>query len=142
MVAPLVIKEIDKSYSDDLTQFLDQAGNSISTFRYFEKRSFDILDNHNVTLLAYLDGNPVGYGHLDTEGNKTWLGIAIIDSMTGKGLGKKIMTYLTNHADSQQLEEIHLSVDTINKGAIHLYQKFGFSIITEKNHILFMKRTL
>lgn len=141
MVEEFSIRKIGKSDAVVLRQFIDAAGSSIKTFRYFDKRPIEVLDNHKLTLLAFLGQRPIGYGHLDFEAGKTWLGIAMTEGYTGKGFGKKIMDYLLNYADENNLPAIHLSVDKDNLAAVSLYKKLNFKIVKELNEaVLLMKR--
>lgn len=141
MVEEFLIKRISKSDALVLKQFIATVGNSINTFRYFDKRPIEVLDNHKLTLLAFMGEKPIGYGHLDYEGGRTWLGIAMIEGYTGKGFGKKIMDYLLTYADESNLSEIHLSVDKENKAAVSLYNKLNFEVVKELNDsVLLMKR--
>jgi len=141
MVEELSIRKITKLDKVVLKQFIAAGGDSIKTFRYFDKRPIEILDNHKLTLLAFIDKKPIGYGHLDYEAGKTWLGIALIEGYTGKGFGKKIMDYLLTYADESNLPEIHLSVDKENIAAVSLYNKLNFEIVKELNSaVILMKR--
>ncbi|CAA6829950.1 MAG: Unknown protein [uncultured Aureispira sp.] len=141
MVEEFSIKRITKLDALALQQFIAAIGHSVKTFRYFDKRPIDVLDNHKLTLLAFLGKKPIGYGHLDYEGGKTWLGIAMIEGYTGKGFGKKIMDYLLTYADESNLPEIHLSVDKENKAAVSLYDKLDFEVVKELNSsVILMKR--
>ena len=56
-----------------LRSFLDGAGDSLKTFRYFDTRPFDVLKNHLSTWLWMDGGSPVAYGHLDVEDGIVWL---------------------------------------------------------------------
>lgn len=141
MVEEFSIKRISKLDALVLKQFIATVGDSIKTFRYFDKRPIEVLDNHKLTLLAFMGEKPIGYGHLDYEGGRTWLGIAMIEGYTGKGFGKKIMDYLLTYADESNLSEIHLSVDKENKAAVSLYNKLNFEVVKELNDsVLLMKR--
>lgn len=141
MVEEFSIKRISKLDALVLKQFIATVGDSIQTFRYFDKRPIEVLDNHKLTLLAFIGEKPIGYGHLDYEGGRTWLGIAMIEGYTGKGFGKKIMDYLLTYADESNLSEIHLSVDKENKAAVSLYNKLNFEVVKELNDsVLLMKR--
>jgi|GEM_PF-1381248 len=134
MVNNLVqIKKIDKGDSFLISSFLHHAGNSLTTFRYFDKRPLSSIDNHVITAIILDNNTPVGYGHLDNEGDRTWLGIAIAEMSTGKGLGKLMMSFLISSADELGLPLISLSVDKDNDKAITLYEKFGFNCIREIN---------
>ena len=96
------------------------------SFRYFDKRSFDVIANHRSTLLLEVDGQIVGYGHLDPEGTIVWLGISIADGSTGQGWGKLLMKKLLRIAKQLDIKTIALKVDRDNLRAIRLYQGFGF----------------
>lgn len=100
---------------------------SSNTFRYFDNRDFSCIENHLFTVLIYEKDKPVGYGHLDPEDNITWLGIYLLPDYRSKGYGKIIMGILLSHAKN----DIQLTVDKINIGAITLYDNFGFTITDE-----------
>jgi len=100
------------------------------SFRYFKTRSIDICDSHVLTLTAVLKGEVVGYGHLDPEGDRVWLGVCVADRYCGKDIGKRILKQLIDFADIKLLE-LHLSVDSSNAAAIHLYTIFGFDFERE-----------
>lgn len=52
-----------------------------------------------------------------------------------KGIGKKLINFLTTHFKEKRLKEISLCVRTRNQGAITFYKKFGFEILkTIKNY--------
>ena len=132
---------INSTNKKEIKKFLNGAGKSLETFRYFDKRDVDIISNHLVTYLLYNDEqHPVAYGHLDKEKNIVWLGISVIETAKGKGYGKKIMTALIDFAIAEDLKTIKLSVDKSNFKAIQLYMSFGFKIseVTEKT-IFFIK---
>ena len=111
-----------------LTKFLDNAGSALLNFRYFNSRSFEVLNNHAYTILLLENGNPIGYGHLDLENEITWLGIAVAEGFQGKGLGKIILKDLINYSIKSGISVIKLSVDKNNNSAINLYEKFGFKL--------------
>ena len=102
-------------------------GSDSKTFRYFNNRSFDCIENHLFTVLIYQKDEPIGYGHLDPEGNVTWLGIYLSPNYRGKGYAKIIMGILLSHAK----DDIQLTVDKTNISAVSLYDNFGFEITNE-----------
>ena len=125
-----------------LETFLNNAGKSLNLFRYYERRQITIISQHLVTCILTEDQKPVGYGHLDVENNKVWLGIALIDSSCGQGYGKRIMKYLIDFALTKRLSTINLTVDKNNIVAINLYKSFGFFVIDEINEkSVLMKKT-
>jgi GNAT superfamily N-acetyltransferase len=128
------VKRIAVTSKDEhyLQKFLDNAGKSLEGFRYFSKRPFSVLDNHVSTLLYIENEMPVCYGHLDRDGEKVWLGIAVIESHIGKGLGNQMMMDLINEARRKNIFDIFLTVDTNNTNAIGLYEKMGFKKVIQK----------
>ncbi|UAY52236.1 GNAT family N-acetyltransferase [Ferruginibacter albus] len=123
--------KIDNSNHYFINDFLSNAGKSLISFRYFARRPLTVIQNHLCTYLLFHNNEPVCYGHLDKEGDKVWLGIAVSEKYTGKGLGKTMMEYLLQAARNNMLKGIYLSVDKDNFAAIELYQKFGF--VLQKN---------
>lgn len=111
---------------DLLKSFIAQLGVAKDSFRYFNKRGVDAINNHLVTILYLKDDLPIGYGHLDKFDNEVWLGIAILSQFQGKGIGHQIMDYLIKTAKEIGLQSIALTVDHLNTGAISLYLKKGF----------------
>ena len=146
MVTPLpdiVIRSIGLEDEELLRAFIRNAGNSLSSFRYFNKRSFNVIKNHIITALIIEQDVPVGYGHLDKDDKTVWLGIAISEKEKGRGLGLAMMDFLTSKADKALLSSLSLSVDKENTVAINLYKKFDFIYIKDLNeNIILMERKL
>lgn len=117
------LSQVDVSLVEE---FLKTAGSSLSSFRYFEKRPLSIIENHLVTCILTFQHQPIGYGHLDKEEDKVWLGISLSDKYLGQGLGKLIMTFLIKRSIELNLKEINLTVDKDNQAAIKLYKSFNF----------------
>jgi ribosomal protein S18 acetylase RimI-like enzyme len=133
------IKKISFTSLDDLIlleEFIKNNPKGQIKFRYFENRKYDVIKNHLYTALYYLNEEIVGYGHLDFEHEKTWLGIMVSDNFTSKGIGKFIIDDLINHSNG----DIYLSVDSDNTNAIHLYKKKNFNIISSNNKHHIMKK--
>lgn len=137
------IKRIDSSNSSDLELlqvFLEVAGNSLESFRYFASRPLSIIKKHLLTIIVLENRTPVGYGHLDPENGNCWLGICVAEKAKGNSYGKMIMNELVGYADQMKFE-LMLSVDCTNRVAIELYKKYGFSVIdTNSNKFHLMKR--
>ena len=132
------IVRITKEDAPLLEKFLSNAGNSLNSFRYFSKRSTKILDQHKITLLIINENEiPVAYGHLDCENEIIWLGNCVIEIEKGKGWGQLMMRSLLNFARDKKINNIRLSVDNSNSGAIKLYQKFGFQLLERKGQFSF-----
>ena len=103
------------------------------TFRYFNKRNIDVIQNHLITIILVDKELPIGYAHIDFDDNKYWFGICILEKYQGNGYGKKIMDYIFNNEKIKYIDKIYLTVDKINDVAINLYIKFNFYIIDEKD---------
>lgn len=135
-----------------LEQFIADAGTSLKSFRYFQKRPVDVIKNHLCTFLLVDEGKPVAYGHLDVSDEATisancgspekiaptektiWLGIAVTEKYLGMGLGVIMMNQLITFAKQNGVKQIKLSVDNDNTSAIKLYEKLGFKL-TEKKEV-------
>ena len=130
------IIEITENNNYLLNDFLN---NSIpGTFRYFNKRSINVIKNHIITLILIDDNLPVGYAHIDYDDDKYWFGVCILDNYQGKGYGKKIMEYIFNHERIKNIDNIYLTVDKVNYIAISLYKKYNFYIVEEKDTYFMM----
>ncbi len=131
------IVRLNENNTQLLDDFLEHAGRSLRSFRYYDKRPRSITEQHACTLLLTDEGKAVAYGHLDPEGGKTWLGIAVTETATGKGYGRMMMQALIGEARAQQIPALFLSVDNDNLAAIRLYEKNGFVLQEEKGAIRF-----
>jgi len=119
-----------------LNKFIKNMGNSSKGFRYYSKRNPHMaIGNHILTFLL-MDDDAVGYGHLDKEEEKVWLGICVKEGCQGKGYGREIMKRLTGYHTG----DIYLSVDKDNEAAVNLYKLFSFEKIGEEANIFYMKR--
>lgn len=119
-----------------LKRFIETVGSSSKHFRYFLNRDYkEAIINHVTTYILH-DGGYVGYGHLDKEDNKVWLGVCVSEGFTGRGYGNTIMQHLIDSYDG----EIDLSVDSDNKAAIKMYEKFLFKTVNQNNNIIYMRR--
>ncbi|MEO8413535.1 MAG: GNAT family N-acetyltransferase [Ginsengibacter sp.] len=132
---------VDNTNRDLVQEFLSTAGTTLETFRYFNKRNLNCLDNHLLTCIVMdSEGNINGYSHLDRENDVVWLGIAIVQGKTRKGIGKALIAFVLNEARKKHISRIKLSVDSRNLAARSLYEKFNFKIIEEINDICFYER--
>lgn len=135
---------IERIHAGDprLAEFIDHAGDSLMTFRYFRRRPLSVISKHLVTMLGLNDETVVAYGHLEQEDRLTWLGICVTQSERGKGYGKEMMKELLLAARRENVGEIHLTVDVTNNGAHEMYRKFGFVEVSTNNEVCHMKRSL
>ena len=137
----LKVVEINRENSEELASFIEDLGNERESFRYFNSRGMEVLENHVFTFLLLHANIPVGYGHLDEENNVIWLGILVKRAYQGKGFAKEIMRVLIDKGKELGLRKIYLSVDNDNKKAINLYKLSGFELVTkEKKHSILLKK--
>lgn len=131
--------------SDDpsmLPLFLKNAGTSLETFRYYDKRPLSVTANHVLTLIGKEKDIPVAYGHLDREGDVVWLGICISPSYQGSGAGKTMMSWILREASRLGISKLRLGVDKGNSKARALYEKFGFVEDRTSDEIVFYDKNL
>lgn len=127
---------------EHLHLFLKDAGDSLDSFRYFDKRPISIVLNHLYCGLFFIEGEAVAYGHLEKESEIVWLGIAVKANLKGQGLGKKMIEHLVQKARELKLKRVRLSVDNENISAIFLYKKYNFELLEKKDTISFYELKL
>jgi GNAT superfamily N-acetyltransferase len=120
---------------DEIKKLVDSNLNLQETFRYFNSRNSECFENHFYHFILN-DQEPIGYGHLDYEHGKLWLGMCVFDSFVGKGYGKLI---LNNLIDNRNENVLHLTVDKNNYKAINLYLNSGFKIYSQTEKIFYCK---
>lgn len=87
-------------------------------------------------LLLTLDSNPVGFASY--ESNFKSLGktkihkIYVMPELQGKGLGKKMLDYITQLAKNNGDRTLTLNVNRFNK-ALKFYERIGFTKITSED---------
>ena len=129
--------KVAKNNINLLEEFVDSLDSEKTKFRYYQKRKpREAIKNHLVTLLLTSE-SAVGYGHLDVEGDRVWLGICVSNKHHNKGYGTLIMKELIDSYDGT----ISLSVDKDNQYAISLYNKFGFAVVKEEADYCIMERS-
>lgn len=107
-----------------------------ATFRYWDSRPRSVINNHIYTTVKTNNNHKiVGYGHLDKEQDRVWLGICVLEQYQGMGYGKKIMEELLENRGNCDL---YLTVDKDNYIARKLYESFGFKLIKEDT-VLYLK---
>jgi len=143
------IINIDKNNIFLVKNFIKELSNNEAskTFRYFSKRTIDVLQNHVLTFILTNDKNNeneiIGYAHLDKETSDTidtiWFGVCILDKYQGKGYGKLLMEKVLEEVKTKNIKKIKLSVDEKNSKAYLMYKKYGFETIKEKDGIIYME---
>ena len=99
-------------------------------------------------LVAEADGKIVGaawsrimedYGHIDS--NTPSLAISLLPKYRGKGIGTMLLDHLLLLLQKNGYPRVSLSVQKENP-ALHLYQRAGFQILTEKGTEYLMLRDI
>ena len=117
---------VDNTNINLIYKFVNFAGSSLKSFRYFDSRlPEEAIKKHIKTLVIIRSGIPHGYAHLDNDGDNIWLGLCVAEKSKGLGLGKRLMEEILKYKPKDR--SLTLSVDADNHIAIKLYHKFGFS---------------
>lgn len=132
----------DKNLNELKDFFENVCGASSNSFTYFKKRGYEVIKNHLVTNLLYVENTPAAYSHLDRDGEDIWFGICVGETFKGKKLGEKLMIETLNNALEMKLKNVLLSVYKDNNSAINLYKKLGFYVYKENDISFFMKKEL
>ena len=92
---------------------------------------------HDKALIAEVDGNIVGaiwarimndYGHIDD--NTPSLAMSVLKAYRGMGIGTSLLTQMMSTEKAAGYAKLSLSVQKDNY-AVKLYQKVGFTIVSE-----------
>ena len=99
------------------------------------------LDNALI-VVAEVDGRVVGHGRMfttaGTSAHVADLGMALIAEFRDKGIGSQMIAYMLDWARQKGLRKATLGVFATNKRAIHVYEKFGFTVegvLTQQHRI-------
>ncbi len=91
------------------------------------------VDDQGILMaVAEVDGDIVGmltlgrYGEVDKTKHIRNLGMGVAKRFRGIGVGRALMDYAIRWAKRRGVEKIVLSVFSSNRGAIKLYEEFGF----------------
>jgi len=134
---------INKSNISIINNLISKFSNENQHFRYFESRDpKTIIENHLYTCVFSVSDIIVGYGHLDRDNDKVWLGMFVLKNFQKKGYGLLILENLIKIARKYKLKDIFLSADETNHKAINLYKKFSFKIVKKEKEKFFMKLQL
>ncbi len=117
--------------SDNLTFGAEGLPFSVEDEQKFIERV--AADEKSVMLVAF-DGDEL-VGDVSLAGmsrrmsHRAELGISVVKSHWGQGIGRLLMSRVIDYAKQHGIEIIDLNVRSDNARAIHLYKKFGFVYI-------------
>ncbi len=129
------------STEESIKLLLNISKDGQKTFRYFKNRNTNIISNHLVSKIFYMDNKIFGYYHIELEKENYWFGILIADEFVGKGFSKILMQDAINESKNLSIP-LTLTVDKNNLAAFNLYKKYNFVILEEKEEIYLMKREI
>lgn len=137
----MIIKNCTNNKTE-IESFINHIGKNKDSFRYFENRTLDCINNHLFTFLLYLEdiNYPIGYTHIDRENYINWFGICISEGYQGQGYGRLLMNKIIEEYDIKYKHPLYLTVDTNNNSAIKLYSSFNFSVIDTTQTYIMMQR--
>lgn len=105
--------------------------------KHLLKKMYD--DNGKLAILAEKDNGIIGFldfhnGHRERIKHQGSFGMSVRKEFRNQGVGKALLSSLIHWAGSNpSIEKICLEVFESNKGAIHLYKRFGFLVEGRKS---------
>jgi RimJ/RimL family protein N-acetyltransferase len=136
-----------EEYFASFHKALDQVAREEVYIEMTEAKPFEEVANFQRTLIknnwpgcyALENGEVVGWADAFPASNprlchRAFLGMGLLKSHRGKGIGSQLLNRVIDHAKRIGLEKIELTVYTNNEPAIHLYKKCGFTEIGVIKH--------
>jgi len=135
----VVIRPLAKNDAAALLKFYNGlSAASIRTFRPLgDKTSYNVCQeivNENILtpfkrcdLVCFHGAELVGWAFIENLDEKhPQLGLAVADSLQGKGVGKTLLGQLLDLASKKGINKVYLIAVTDNQKAINLYKNHGF----------------
>lgn len=86
--------------------------------------------NQNLSLMAYVDGDPIGFGMVARQGWSNRLAVmGIAKPFRGQGVGKWLLGQLLDAAQKRGDHRFVLEAFEQNEPAVRLYEKTGFRVM-------------
>jgi GNAT superfamily N-acetyltransferase len=114
-----------------LTKKLDQELKLIYGSTQEEFDQFNIIDNIETVIVAYINNTAAGCGCFKAFDKNTveLKRMFVDDQFRGEGIGAAILIELENWAKELGYSSIVLETGTVQIGAVALYKKYGYSVI-------------
>lgn len=117
----------NEHYSSILSQ--KQINYMLDKFQSFDAITGQIKEGYKYYLMQ-IDGHHAGYFSFKEEKDYLFLSkIYIKSDFRGKGLARKVMGFIAENAQIENLNKIRLTVNKNNPNSIQTYQKMGFRTI-------------
>jgi ribosomal protein S18 acetylase RimI-like enzyme len=125
------------------TQLYMQNGDNMPTPPRLEGEhtNINVLTSKNNFYKIVVNGEDiVGYCSMkEYKPSEGIFGIGILNSYSGHGIGKALMTDLISHTKLHGIDSLDCYVGKTNAPAIELYKKFGFAITGKEGNNFIMK---
>lgn len=154
MSEELKLREAIPEDAASLLAFLNKASQQSDFISYdemkdvTEKNEAIALDaiyrsDRDELVLAIFDDEIIGYYRLENiDDQKAEFGVVVNKEFWNNGIASYLMEDALNWAMESPLKKVFLEVYKINSVAIHIYQKYGFTIETEKAKTLIMEKLI
>lgn len=103
----------------------------------WSRKSFEDLFSYegNYYLTAWEENQIVGFIGLMAVGEEGDItNVAVLPSYRRMGVGDALVSSILKLAGEKKINRIILEVRSSNEGAIHLYQKFGFTFLCKRKN--------
>lgn len=142
--------QFDKVPREKVNQFIEQAIECMSdspdvvlrmVLENLQGVPNELLDIwYNLEQFYFVSSNKKVVGILDLNTNEgTIANIGVAPKHRGKGIGRLIMLFGLQKLKEKGLDKAWLRVHIDNKGAIHLYEKLGFTITDQHRMFIWQK---
>jgi len=82
-----------------------------------------------------VDGDVAGYGVMSTGANEAHiLNLCVSEEFQRRGLGREMLSFLLDEADTLEVHDVFLEVRPSNIGAITLYEQMGFNQVGQRKN--------
>ncbi len=137
----IVIRKIEgadaKGFYDALCSVASEGVYLLTTtpppYERMEKFVLDNIESNNAQYVAVLENQIIGWADIIPSNRNTMthvghLGMGVLASFRGKGIGSRLLEKTIAHAWEQKLTRLELEVFSDNEIAIQLYKKNRFEI--------------
>lgn len=152
MSEQLKLREAIPEDANNLLRFLNRVSHQ-SDFISFDEMYNVTTEDEEVALdaiydsdydelvVAIFEGRIIGYCRLENvDDQKAEFGVVVDKDFWNNGIASYLMEDALNWAMDSPLHKIFLEVYKNNSVAIHLYQKYGFTIESENEKTLIMEK--